>query len=72
MGLLRKNEPEEVEEVFTKQFDVDFIHVHAEDRYAQLLAGVTDPEAKRRIIGEQFWKEFFAVAEEVAGRWRTP
>ena len=66
-GLLRKNEPEEVEEVFTKQFDVDFIHVHAEDRYAQLLAGVTDPEAKRRIIGEQFWKEFFAVAEEVTG-----
>ncbi len=66
-GLLRKNEPEEVEEVFTKQFDVDFIHVHAEDRYAELLAGVTDPEAKRRIIGEQFWKEFFAVAEEVAG-----
>lgn len=65
-GLLRKNEPEEVEEVFTKQFDVDFIHVHAEDRYAELLAGVTDPEAKRRIIGEQFWKEFFAVAEEVA------
>ena len=49
-GLLRKNEPEEVEEVFTKQFDVDFIHVHAEDRYAQLLAGVTDPEAKRRIM----------------------
>ena len=66
-GLLRKNEPEEVEEVFTKQFDVDFVHVHAEDRYAELLAGVTDPEAKRRIIGEQFWKEFFAVAEVVAG-----
>ncbi len=65
-GLLRKNEPEEVEEVFTKQFDVDFVHVHAEDRYAELLAGVTDPEQKRRIIGEQFWKEFFAVAEELA------
>ena len=65
-GLLRKDEPEQVEEVFTKQFDVDFVHVHAEDRYAQLLAGVTDPEAKRRIIGEQFWKEFFAVAEELA------
>ncbi len=65
-GLLRKNEPEEVEEVFTRQFDVDFVHVHAEDRYAQLLAGVTDPEQKRRIIGEQFWKEFFAVAEDVA------
>ena len=43
-GLLRKGEPEQVEEVFTKQFDVDFIHVHAEDRYAELLAGVTEPE----------------------------
>ena len=65
-GMLRKNEPEEVEEVFTNQFDVDFVHVHAEDRYAKLLKGVTDPEQKRRIIGEQFWKEFFAVAEELA------
>ncbi len=66
-GLLRKGEPEEVEEVFTKQFDVDFIHVHAEERYAQLLAGGTEPEEKRRIIGTQFWKEFFAVAEELDG-----
>ncbi len=66
-GLLRKNEPEEVEEVFTKQFDVDFVHVHAEERYAELLAGVTDPEAKRKIIGTQFWKEFFAVAQDLDG-----
>ena len=65
-GLLRKGEPEEVEEVFAHQFDVDFVHVHAEDRYAELLRGVTEPEEKRRIIGEQFWKEFFAVAEELA------
>lgn len=64
-GLLRKGEPEQVEEVFTKQFDVDFIHVHAEDRYAELLAGVTDPERKRRIIGTQFWNEFFAVAKQL-------
>lgn len=64
-GLLRKGEPEQVEEVFTKQFDVDFIHVHAEDRYAELLAGVTEPEEKRRIIGMQFWKEFFAVARQL-------
>ena len=63
--LLRKGEPEQVEEVFTKQFDVDFIHVHAEDRYAELLAGVTEPEEKRRIIGTQFWKEFFAVAQQL-------
>ncbi|MBM6779654.1 glutamine-hydrolyzing GMP synthase [Collinsella tanakaei] len=66
-GLLRKGEPEQVEEVFTKQFDVDFIHVHAEDRYAALLDGVTEPEEKRRIIGTQFWKEFFAVAQELDG-----
>ena len=64
-GLLRMCEPEQVEEVFTKQFDVDFIHVHAEDRYAELLAGVTEPEEKRRIIGTQFWKEFFAVAQQL-------
>ena len=64
-GLLRKGEPEQVEEVFTKQFDVDFIHVHAEGRYAELLAGVTDPEQKRRIIGTQFWNEFFAVAKQL-------
>ena len=65
-GLLRKDEPEQVEEVFTKQFDVDFVHVHAEERYAQLLAGVTDPEQKRKIIGTQFWNEFFAVAQKLA------
>lgn len=66
-GLLRKNEPEEVEEVFTRQFDVDFVHVHAEDRYAALLADVVEPEEKRRIIGSQFWKEFFAVAQDLDG-----
>ena len=64
-GLLRKGEPEQVEEVFTKQFDVDFVHVHAEERYAKLLDGVTEPEAKRKIIGTQFWKEFFAVAQQL-------
>ncbi len=64
-GLLRKGEPEQVEEIFTKQFDVDFIHVHAEERYAALLDGVVEPEEKRRIIGTQFWNEFFAVAKQL-------
>ena len=66
-GMLRKGEPEMVEEVFRKQFNVPLIHVHAEERYAQLLAGVTDPEQKRRRIGTQFWKEFFAVAQQLDG-----
>ena len=66
-GLLRKGEPEQVEEVFTKQFDVDFVHVHAEERYAKLLAGVTDPEEKRRIIGTEFWKVFFEEAQKLDG-----
>ena len=65
-GLLRKGEPEQVEEVFTKQFDVDFVHVHAEARYARLLDGVTDPEEKRRIIGTEFWKVFFEEAQKLA------
>ena len=65
-GLLRKGEPEEVEAVFTEQFDVDFIRVDARERYLELLAGVSDPEQKRRIIGTQFWKEFFAVAQDLA------
>ena len=65
-GFLRKGEPEEVEHVFSKQFDVDFIHVHAEERYAKLLEGVDDPEQKRRTIGTQFWNEFFAVAQDSA------
>lgn len=66
-GLLRKDEPEQVEEVFTKQFDVDFVHVHAEQRYADLLAGVTDPEEKRRLIGTEFWKVFFDEAQKLDG-----
>ena len=42
------------------------MHVHAEERYAELLAGVVEPEQKRKIIGTQFWNEFFAVAQELA------
>ena len=66
-GMLRKGEPEMVEEVFRKQFNVPLVHVHAEERYARLLAGVTDPEQKRRRIGTQFWKEFFSVAQKLDG-----
>ncbi|MDR1013730.1 MAG: glutamine-hydrolyzing GMP synthase [Coriobacteriales bacterium] len=67
-GLLRKGEPEEVERVFARQFDVDFVHVHAEARYAAALAGVSDPEQKRRIIGSEFWRVFFEEAARIERR----
>jgi GMP synthase (glutamine-hydrolysing) len=67
-GMLRKNEPEQVEEVFTRQFSVDFVHVHAEQRYLDLLAGVTEPEQKRRIIGTEFWRVFFDEAAKLEAR----
>ena len=66
-GMLRKGEPELVEHVFRGQFDVPLVHVHAEERYAKLLAGVTDPEEKRRRIGTEFWKVFFEEAEKLDG-----
>jgi len=69
-GMLRLNEAEEVVRVFRDQFHVDLVHVDAEERYLSLLAGVTDPEEKRRIIGEEFWKVFFEEATTLEGvRW---
>ena len=64
-GLMRKNEGEQIEETFTRQFGVDLIHVKAQDRFFEALAGVTDPEAKRKIIGELFIREFESVAREL-------
>ena len=64
-GMLRKGEPEMVEEVFRDQFNVPLVHVHAEERYAKLLSGVTDPEQKRRLIGGEFWKVFFDEAQKI-------
>ena len=66
-GMLRKGEPELVEQVFCGEFDVPLVHVHAEERYSALLAGVTDPEEKRRRIGTEFWKVFFEEAERIGG-----
>lgn len=57
-GLLRKNEVKEVEEIFTKQFDVNFIKIDAKDRFLGKLAGITNPEQKRKIIGEEFIRVF--------------
>lgn len=66
-GLLRKNEGDEVEAVFGPKgnFDLNFVRVNAAERYYQLLAGVTDPEQKRKLIGAEFIKIFEEEAKKI-------
>ena len=64
-GLLRKNEGDEVEKIFTENYDLNFIRVNAKDRFLEKLAGVTDPERKRKIIGEEFIRVFEAEAKKI-------
>ena len=66
-GLLRKNEGDEVEAVFGPegQYDLNFIRVNAQERFYQKLAGVSDPEAKRKIIGEEFIRVFEEEAKKI-------
>lgn len=63
-GLLRKDEGDQVESIFRKQFDMNLIRVNAKDRFLGKLKGVSDPERKRKIIGE----EFIRVFEEEANK----
>ncbi len=65
-GLLRKGEAEQVEETFRGHFNINLIHVKAADRFLEQLAGVTDPESKRKIIGETFIRVFEDVAAELS------
>lgn len=64
-GLLRKNESEEVVKVFGNREDVNFIRVDAKDRFLSKLAGVTEPEKKRKIIGEEFIRVFEEEAKKI-------
>ncbi|PJB78281.1 MAG: glutamine-hydrolyzing GMP synthase, partial [Candidatus Aquicultor secundus] len=57
-GLLRKGEAEKVEEAFRRHFRINLIHVKAQNRFLDKLKGVTDPERKRKIIGEEFIRVF--------------
>ena len=66
-GLLRKGEPEQVIEVFCNQMDANLIYVDATDRFLNKLAGVTDPEEKRKIIGGEFIEVFAEEARKVDG-----
>jgi GMP synthase (glutamine-hydrolysing) len=64
-GLMRAGESDQVEETFRSQFHVDLIHVKAADRFFGVLKGLTDPEAKRKAIGESFIRIFEEVARDV-------
>ena len=66
-GLLRKNEGDEVEAIFGPegQYDLNFIRVNAQDRFYKKLAGVEDPETKRKIIGEEFIRVFEEEAKKI-------
>ena len=63
-GLMRKDEGDEVEAAFSK-WDIRFVRVNAEDRFLGKLAGVCDPETKRKIIGEEFIRVFEAEAKKI-------
>ena len=64
-GLLRKGEGDEVERVFHQQYDINLIRVNAQDRFLSKLAGVTEPERKRKIIGEEFIRVFEEEAKKI-------
>ena len=64
-GLLRKNEGDEVEKVFRDQFDINLIRINCKDRFLNKLDGVTDPEKKRKIIGEEFIRVFEEESKKI-------
>lgn len=64
-GMLRKDEGDQVEQIFKDQFDMNLIRVNAQDRFLTKLAGVTDPERKRKIIGEEFIRVFEEEAQKI-------
>ena len=66
-GLLRKGEPEQVIEVFRNQMDANLIYVDAVDRFLDKLAGVAEPEKKRKIIGAEFIRVFEEEARKLDG-----
>ncbi len=66
-GLLRKGEPEQVIQVFRNQMDANLIYVDAVDRFLNKLAGVSDPETKRKIIGGEFIEVFAEEARKLDG-----
>ena len=66
-GLLRKGEPEQVVQVFRHEMDANLVYVDAVDRFLDRLAGVSDPETKRKIIGAEFIRVFEEEARKLEG-----
>ena len=66
-GLMRKGESEQVIEIFGKELDANLVYVDATDRFLNLLAGVSDPESKRKIIGAEFINVFADEARKLEG-----
>lgn len=64
-GLLRKDEGDQVESIFREKFHMNLIRVNAQDRFLSKLKGVTEPEAKRKIIGEEFIRVFEEESEKL-------
>ncbi len=64
-GLLRKNEGDEVESLFRNEFDINLVRANAQERFLGKLAGVKEPEKKRKIIGEEFIRVFEAEAKKI-------
>ncbi len=64
-GLLRKNEPEMVQEIFARNFDMNLCYIDASDRFLDKLKGVSEPEQKRKVIGKEFIEVFAEAAAKI-------
>lgn len=64
-GLLRKNEPEMVQKIFARNFNMNLCYIDASDRFLDKLKGVSDPEQKRKIIGKEFIEVFAEAAAKI-------
>lgn len=64
-GLMRKNEGDEIEDIFTNKFKLNLIRVNAQERFLNQLKGISDPETKRKVIGEEFIRVFEEEAQKI-------
>ncbi len=65
-GFMRKNEAERIKELFSKGFNINLIYINAQDRFFNKVKGITDPEQKRKAIGEEFIRVFEEESQKIA------